>query len=435
MASSGSSTENKAREFAVTFGDGKFVDAAELLTEDGHEHVVKSYPDEFQEDSLAAKDALEQYWWGLYGQYGDFKGIGDVAAGDSGVAVELRFAKGSETATVDVAESGVADLSFTPEYEIPDYVNHDAFTEHDVTVNAGDVNLDGALAIPDGDGPFPGVVLIHGHGIHDPDGTAGATKILKDLAWGLASNGVASLRYEKRLNEHEVADEDYTLDTVVTDDAVAAVSTLADAGEVDAERMVVVGHSQGGMCAPRIADRYGDIAGVVLLDPPADPIVDPDDLVFMRYSMELDGDLSEEQAEELEAMRETFRRIADADFGPEDMVMDQPGAWHRSLHSCDPPATASDLDAPVFVMKTGRTDETMQGELYESLREGFEQWQAADLPDGSRTEFYESVAHYFQDGPAPATPSRLYFGGNVADYIVEDITEWIHGGADGADSA
>lgn len=419
--------EDRAREFAATFGDEAFVDAANLLTEDGHEHVVESYPDEFRESSFEAKDALEQYWWGLYGQYGTFERVGDVAGEDSGVAVEFSFADGSEIATVDVTEDGVADLSFSPEYEVPDYVVCDAFTEREVTIEAGDVNLDAVLAIPDGDGPFPGVVLVHGRGIHDPDGTAGATKILKDLGWGLASNGIASLRYEKRLDEHEVADEDYTLDTIVTDDAVVAVSTLADADEVDPDEIFVAGHSQGGMCAPRIADRYGDIAGVVLLDPPADPIIDPNDLVWLRYSMELDGDLDDEQQEELEALRETFQRIADADFDPEDSIMDQPGAWHRSHHDYDPMATASDLDVPVFVMKTGRADDEMQRELYESLRQRFERWQAADLPDGSRTELYERVGHYFQDGPTPVTPSCLYFGGNVAGYVVEDITEWIDG--------
>lgn len=277
------------------------------------------------------------------------------------------------------------------------------------------------------DGPFPCVVLVHGHGIHDPDGTAGASKILKDLAWGLASNGIVSLRYEKRLDEHEVPDEDYTLDTVVTDDAVAALSTLADADGIDSDELFVAGHSQGGMCTPRIADRYGDVSGVVLLDPPADPIADPNDLAWLRYSIEVDGDLSEKQTEELEAMREAFRRIADADFDADDTIMGQPGVWHQSHHDYHPMATASELDAPVFVMKTGRADEERQPELHETLRRRFEEWRTAELPKGSRTEFYENASHYFQDGPTPVTPTSLYFGGNVTDYVVEDITEWIRG--------
>ncbi|MFC4550529.1 MULTISPECIES: alpha/beta hydrolase family protein [Halorussus] len=424
-------SEDAAREFAARFGDRAFADATELLTEDGRERVAESYPAEFRDGSLTAEDALERYWWGLYGQHGDFEGIGDVSE-DGDVAVEFEFANGRETAAVDVDEGGVAGLSFSPEYEVPDYVDHERFAEREVTIDAEDVSLGGVLAVPEGDGPFPGVVLVHGHGIHDPDGTAGATKILKDLAWGLASDGIASLRYEKRLYEHEVADEDYTLDAVVTDDAVVAASELAAADEVDADAVFVAGHSQGGMCAPRIADRYGDAAGVVMFDPPADPIVDPDDdLTWLRYGMEPDGDLDAEQEAELEARRETFRRIADADIDPDDTVLGMPGAWHLSQHDCDPVATAGDLDAPAFVLKTGRTDEETQSELSESLRQRFEEWRVADLPDGSRTEFYENVGHYFQDGPTPVTPSSIYFGGNVADYVVEDVAEWIRDVVDG----
>jgi pimeloyl-ACP methyl ester carboxylesterase len=422
--------EATAREFAARFGDSAFADAAELVAENGHERIAESVPDEFRDGPLETEDVLEQYWWGLYGQYGDFEAVEDVSVDNGEAAVELDFADGSEVAAVDVDEDGVTDFSFTPAYETPDYADRDAFGERDVTINSGDVDLDGVIAVPDGDGPFPGVVLVHGHGIHDPDGSAGASKILKDVAWGLTTEGIASLRYEKRLNEHEVADEKYTLDTVVTDDAVVAVSELADADEVDADSVFVAGHSQGGMCAPRIADRYDRAAGVVIMDGPADPIVDPDDLAFMRYGMEIDGDLSEEQQEELEATRETFQRIADGDFDDDETIMGQPGVWHQSSHDCEPRATASDLDAPVFVLKTGGVDEEVQDGLYDYLREQYEVWRAADLPDGSRTEFYEDVDHYFQDGHTPATMDRLYFGGNVADYVVADMADWIRGVTD-----
>ena len=425
MSTSDRPIETAVREFATAFGTGAFAEAADRLTEGGREAVVASYPDEFRDESLDTEDALERYWWGLYGQYGDFEGIGNVAVDDGAATVPLRFANGTERATVEVDEGHIAGISFSPDYEVPDYVDRDTFTERDVTIDAGDVHLPGVLAVPDGDGPVPGVVLVHGHGIHDPDGTAGSTKILNDLAWGLASDGFATLRYEKRLHEHEVTADAYTLDAVVTDDAVCAVDTLADVDAVASDEVVVAGHSQGGMCAPRIADRHGDVAGVVLLDPPADPIVDPDDLGWLRYSMAIDGELSEEQKAELEARRETFRRIADADFEPDETILGMPGVWHLSHHDCDPVATASGLDVPAFVLKTGRADEEIQPELHEFRRQEYEQWQTAELPEGSRTDCYATVDHYFQDGPTPVTPTCLYFGGNVAEFVVDDIAAWI----------
>lgn len=413
-----------AREFATRFIDGSFVEAADLLAEGGREAVVESFPDEFQEGPIDAEDALELYWQGTYGQYGNPEGVSEVDVDGTEATVTLEFEDGVETAAIGV-DDGVTDFSFSPTYEVPEYVDQSAFSERDVTVDTGDVDLDGVLAVPDGTGPFPAVVLVHGAGIHDPDGTAGASKILKDLAWGLASEGIVTLRYEKRLAEHEVEDERYTLDTVVVDDAVAAVNELTAIEEVAEEAVFVAGHSQGGMCAPRIAARHGGVAGVAILDAPADSTHDPDDLAFLRYEFEPDGDLSEEQEAELERERETVRRLAEGDYDDDETIWGRPGTWHRSVRNYDPAGTTSSLDVPAFVLKTGRADEEVQPELVAWLRDEFEKWRAVDFARGSRVEYYEDVDHYFQEGFAPANPLSLYFGGNVADYVVSDLAVWI----------
>ena len=135
----------------------------------------------------------------------------------------------------------------------------------------------------------------------------GASKLLRDFAWGLASEGIATLRYEKRLADQDVPDEELTLDAVV-DDAVAALAELAAIDRVAEEALFVAGHSQGGMAAPRIAAQHGSVAGVVILDGRADSTLDPDDLDFMRYEFEPDGDLSDAQEAELDRERETARR-------------------------------------------------------------------------------------------------------------------------------
>jgi dienelactone hydrolase len=311
------------------------------------------------------------------------------------------------------------------EWELPAYVDRSAFREIEMEVDRPGCPLPARLSMPNVVGERPFAVLVHGSGPQDMDGTTGAARPYRDLAWGLASRGIASLRYRKRLDDQEVPDEDYTLDTVVTDDAVAAVETLATAGEVDADRVFVAGHSQGGMCAPRIADRYGDAAGIVLLDGPDDPIPDPDDLQGLRYTMDVEGDLSEAQREQLEAVRESVRRIAAGEFDPDDALMGRPGVWHRSKRDCDPVGTACDLDCPTFVLRRAGPTRRRSRTSPRSSARGYEAWDEAPLPEGSRTEFYETVCHYFQHGPTPVTQTRLYFGGNVADFIVDDVAAWI----------
>jgi hypothetical protein len=68
-----------------------------------------------------------------------------------------------------------------------------AFDEHDVTLDG----VAGTLSLPSVTGPVPAVVLLSGSGAHDRDETIGRNKPLKDIAWGLASRGVAALRLDK----------------------------------------------------------------------------------------------------------------------------------------------------------------------------------------------------------------------------------------------
>jgi len=425
MAPASDARRDTAREFVVRFADEAFADATESLSADGREAVVDAYPDGLAAGDLDAEDALEQFWYGLYGEYGAFEGVDSVTVGGDEVAVELAFADGSHVLELSVEDGAVTAFALPSEYEPPVYADRGAFTEREVTVDADDVDLGGVLAVPDGDGPFPGVVLVHGAGIHDTDG--GATKILEDFAWGLASEGVAVLRYEKRLHDHEVPAEEYTLDTVVVDDAVAAVNELAAADPVDEDSVFVAGHSQGGMAAPRIAERHGGVAGVVSFDGAADNELDPDDVSvpFLRYGMDPEGDLDEEQEAQLEAQREEFRRVAAGELGPDEAFMGKPGRWFESVQEYHPGETAERLDAPTFVAKTGRVDEDVQPEIAEFHAERLEKWRALDLPEGSRVEFYEDVGHYFKEGHEPTTMAHLHFADSVAEYVVSDIAEWV----------
>ena len=107
--------------------------------------------------------------------------------------------------------------------------------------------------MPNGAGPFPAVVLIHGSGPHDRDETIGPNKPFRDLADGLASRRIAVLRYEKRTRHHggKMLGTTVTIKEEVLDDAVAAAELLRQTPGLDPKRVFVVGHSLGAMLAPK----------------------------------------------------------------------------------------------------------------------------------------------------------------------------------------
>ena len=130
--------------------------------------------------------------------------------------------------------------------------------------------LKGMLTLPDGDGPFPAVVLVHGSGSSNMDEKVGKLTPFKDIALGLADRGIASVRYDKRSYAHGLK---MVLDrkTVITareetiDDALLAASLLRSDSRIDPDRVFLLGHSMGGMLAPRIECSGGDFRGLILL--------------------------------------------------------------------------------------------------------------------------------------------------------------------------
>lgn len=81
----------------------------------------------------------------------------------------------------------------------PEYVDPDVYSETELSLaGPGARSLGATLSLPDGSGTVPGVVIVHGSGPHDRDGSIGPLAPYRDIARGLATRGIAALRYDKR---------------------------------------------------------------------------------------------------------------------------------------------------------------------------------------------------------------------------------------------
>ena len=130
--------------------------------------------------------------------------------------------------------------------------------------------LKGLLTLPEGSGPFPAVVLVHGSGSSNMDEKVGKLTPFQDIALGLAERGIASVRYDKRSYAHGlkmVLDKGHpiTVREETIDDALLAARLLRSDSRIDADRVFLLGHSMGAMLAPRIEAEGGDFAGLILL--------------------------------------------------------------------------------------------------------------------------------------------------------------------------
>lgn len=371
-------------------------------------------------------DRLRAVWTSLPAQAGPATGRGEPSVQAQGamrvVSVPLHHAKAGLLAIVAVREDGqVAGFMIQPAPPPPAAAPAaDAgYSERDFAF----AGLPGTLAMPEHSDArnVAAVVLVHGSGPQDRDETVGANRPFLDIARGLASEGIAVLRYDKRTRVHPArfSGVDFDVDDETTDDAVAAVAALGAVEGIDPDRIFVLGHSQGGMLAPRIARRSGKVAGLVLLAAPARPLLD---LLLEQnhYLVGLDGGIDTAEQTHLDRLEAQVAAIrGGADIAAADTPLGLPPGYWRSLDAVDPVADALTLDLPMLLLHGGRDFQVVEADW---LR-----WQQALGGDPRATlKHYPALNHLGIAGEGPGAPAEYQQAGTVDATLVADIARWIH---------
>jgi dienelactone hydrolase len=129
--------------------------------------------------------------------------------------------------------------------------------------------LNGILAIPEATtGLFPAVVLVHGSGPSNMDEKIGNVTPFKDLAEGLSARGIAVLRYDKRTfvyGKQMRNDIGLSVKEETIEDAILAADFLRSDPRIHSSKVFILGHSMGGMLAPRIDVEGGNFAGIIIM--------------------------------------------------------------------------------------------------------------------------------------------------------------------------
>jgi uncharacterized protein len=392
--------------------------------------------------------ALDRVWSGLIAQGGQVQELGRARLapmpppGFALVIVPIRLERVAIDLKVSVAGQKIAGLLFAPAEAPPQtlnpqtsnqqtwnqqiwnrsaYVNPAKFTDVAVTVGAAPTALGGTLSLPNGAAKAPVVVLVHGSGPSDRDETIEANRPFRDIAEGLASRGIAALRYDKRTEVHPGQfGPSSTVREETIDDVIAAVALLAKRGEIDARRIVIVGHSLGGTLAPRIAAGRSDIAGIVIMAGATRPLPLLT-VAQVEYIAALGGPPDDTTQKRIEAIRSEATRAMAAkagDTGPN--ILGVPPSYWADLNAYDPAATAAKLSLPILILQGGRDYQVTAPDL-QRFKSALAEHRNVTIREFPR------LNHLFMAGEGKSRPEEYGKAGHVEAEVIAALADFVEG--------
>ena len=308
----------------------------------------------------------------------------------------------------------------------------------------GSATLAAALTLPQGSGPFPAAVLVGGSGPTDRDETVAGHKPFLVLADLLTRKGIAVLRYDKRgIAQSTGKYADATIEDFAQD-AQSALQYLKSRKEVDAKRLGVIGHSEGGILASLVATGSSDVNWLVLLATPATT----GEKTLLRQSelIARTGGLTEDQiTRSLEFDRKAYaavrqekdpsaleKRLAalvdqsglGAAMPPEALqaqIRTMTSPWFRQFLDYDPEPTFEKIKCPVLALSGDRDLQVDSAENVPLLRKALE---ASGNRDFTVVEV-EGVNHLLQTAQSGSPALYGAIEETIAQEVLTAIGNWV----------
>ena len=409
---------NRAQGYIAEFQAGNF----ESFLADADEDLASRCPEE----------KLREQWASVTGTARAFKSLetpeGFADADHYRVDITSLHTKYQVlTAFIFEKDGAVSDVSFSlkPLHIEPE--SGDTWYETAITVGYDkEKPLNGMLTLPKDTEHPPVVILVQGSGKNNMDSLIGAAgnRVFADLAHGLAEQGIASIRYDKRSYAYP---EDVTdIQTEYLCDVKDAVRFAKEESRVDGNRLYLAGHSQGGMLSPKFVSDNPEFKGLISLGGTLRRMED----LILEQNEEMNAGNNKMTPEEREtanaAVADLVAKIKALDAGseasPDVLLYGYPETYWKSLNQIDSLALAKELAAAEYPMLILQGINDFQV-LYEK---DYALWQetVSENPNAVCIA-YEGLSHVFMPGPKEFVQSVYDPPSHVDPAVIQDMADWI----------
>lgn len=381
-----------------------------------------------------SEEKLSETIWGLFAQTGSLIEVNytdsQIINSSEKYIYGLKFKKMFLDFTVGVnSENKVFSFYMSPGHErvpytLPTYADTNSFKTKQIVIKTGIFELSGTFYSPSVKRNFPVVVLVHGSGPEDRDETIGPNKPFRDIATGLASQGIGVITYEKRTkvygNQYAPKDSQSVYFETVQD-AVSALKLASTLEGVERNKIYVLGHSLGGMMAPEIARLFPQLAGVILAAAPARKL--PTIMLLQNKAvLESDGFSTKDKVtydslKEIFALMNSVNRLKKKPVN--EIIIGAPVSYWLSLAKYDQLKTSKHISVP-FLILWGERD-------FQVYEEDFKLWQS-NLSKKKDVTFrkYLGLNHLFMFGEGKGTIDEYQIPNHVSPDVIKDLADFIN---------
>lgn len=308
-------------------------------------------------------------------------------------------------------------------YKLPPYAAGARFGKENIKINSGNYTLPGEILLPLNVSKPPLAILVHGSGPNDRDETMGPNKVFYDIALGLAGQGIATLRYEKRTKIYDsIFDHiQFGLWEETIEDAILAVELAKKSDLIDTSQVYIIGHSLGAMVGPYIGN-HSSANGVIMLAGPcrslADLIADQ-----TEYMLTLDGKKSRKDRKQINKVNERRTKIKNGEFSETDSNTNLLGYWPGKYWKTEsvymPMPQIDSLNKPLLILQGDRDFQVDPVKDYVPLMEKCSQRAACEA------KLFPNLNHMFISGTGKPNPSEYFKPGNVEESVILYMADWI----------
>ncbi|WP_042357123.1 alpha/beta hydrolase family protein [Bacillus rubiinfantis] len=291
--------------------------------------------------------------------------------------------------------------------------------------------LNGLLSIPsDAKRLAPAVVLVHGSGPANMDAKVGNNYFFKELAEGLSEQGIAVIRYDKRTLVYGKTmkyDTGISVKEETIEDAVLAANLLRQDPRIDSNKIFIIGHSMGGMLAPRIDAEGGNFAGIIIMagsPRKLEEIMISQNNQVLNSVNKLLRIIVKKQIASLSAKFENIYSMSDEE-AKATSVLGKYGKAYYFKEMGEHPASQylKELEKPMFILQGEKDAQSSMEKDYNGYKELL-----ADRPNVS-FKVYPEMNHLFMPaiyGEILKLQKEYRVAQHVDQQVIHDIADWIH---------